>query len=177
MLPTSTTNRRGPVGQRVSIIAVFMVTERIRSDAMREARRTPSGPVPFASTRWPVGVSQMPSSFHAIRSCMLGTSSTSICQRARLVNAACVLTTLCACGTSPFLRDSTFQSSSTWRQRVTPFDLTEIRGPRATEKYRCSSEPLESASLPPCSLSLPAFLSVGQTRGRGNSGAVVQEAA
>ena len=62
----------------------------------RSQEGTPSGPVPSGSTRWPVGVSQIPSSFHAINSSMLGSSSTSSCQRLSEPSAAFLLPTHCA---------------------------------------------------------------------------------
>jgi hypothetical protein len=49
--------------------------------------------VPSGSTRWPVGVSQMPSSLHAINARRLGSSSTSSCQRSSEISAAFLLAT------------------------------------------------------------------------------------
>ncbi len=112
---------------------------------------TPSEPVRPGSTRWPVGVSQIPLSSHAINSCMLGSSSTSRCPRQSELSAASLVATHCASEHFAFLRDSTFQYSSIWRHKLTPLDLTEIGAPLATEKWRCNSVPLASSSLTHCS--------------------------
>jgi len=81
--------------------------------SVRSQEGTPSGPVSSGFTRWPVGVSQIPSSFHAINSCRLGSSSTSSCQWSSELSDALLLATHCSSEYSAFFRDSTFQSSST----------------------------------------------------------------